>query len=87
MSQPVASPAPAVPPAPANGPPALRKPKTDGAAVREIDEALAAVHRRAQEIRSAPEQHNPKLVVSGQVRGTSILDKIADVVNKFCGQN
>ena len=85
MSQPVASPAPAAPPAPANGSPALRKPKTDGAAVREIDEALAAVHRRAQEIRSAPEQHKPKLVVSDQVRGTSILDKIADVVNKFCG--
>jgi uncharacterized membrane protein len=85
MSQPVASPAPAVPPAPANGSPVLRKPKTDGAAVREIDEALAAVHRRAQEIRSAPQEHKPKLVVSDQVRGTSVLDKIADVVNKFCG--
>jgi uncharacterized membrane protein len=88
MSQPVASPGPAVPPAPpapVNGSAALHKPRTDGAAVREIDEALSAVHRRAAEIRSAPELHKPKLVVSKQVRGSSILDKIADAVNTFCG--
>ena len=27
----------------------------------------------------------PKLVLSEHVRGTSILDKIADGVNRFCG--
>jgi uncharacterized membrane protein len=73
------------PSAPAPAPAPRRKPKTDGAAVREIDEALASIRHRAEEIRSAPEQHKPKLVVSDQVRGNSILDKIADVVNKFCG--
>jgi uncharacterized membrane protein len=88
MSDTVASPGPVVPPAapaPAPAPAPRRKPKTDGAAVREIDEALASIRHRAEEIRSAPEQHKPKLVVSDQVRGASILGKIADAVNKFCG--
>jgi uncharacterized membrane protein len=85
MSDTVASPGPAVPVPPAPAPAPRRKPRTDGAAVREIDEALASIRHRAEEIRSAPEQHKPRLVVSAQVRGSSILDKIADIVNKFCG--
>ncbi|HEU5417871.1 MAG TPA: hypothetical protein VFV41_09290 [Streptosporangiaceae bacterium] len=84
MSGTVASPGPAAPSEPAPAP--RRKPRTDGAAVKEINEALEVIRHRAEEIRSAPEQHKPRLVVSAQVRGTSILDKIADAVNKFCGQ-
>lgn len=86
MSGTVASPGPAAPSAPSEPAPApRRKPRTDGAAVKEINEALEVIRHRAEEIRSAPEQHKPRLVVSAQVRGTSILDKIADAVNKFCG--
>jgi hypothetical protein len=29
--------------------------------------------------------HIPRLVLSKHVRGTSILDRIADAVNVFCG--
>lgn len=32
-----------------------------------------------------PEEHKPRLVTSGHVRGISWLDKIADAVNDFCG--
>jgi uncharacterized membrane protein len=85
MSDTVASPGPAVPAPPAPAPAPRRRPKTDRAAVREIDEALSSIRHRAEEIRIAPEQHKPRLVVSDQVRGNSILDKIADIVNKFCG--
>jgi uncharacterized membrane protein len=67
------------------GPPVLARPDTDGAAVRAIDEAAAHVRERAQKIRQAPEQHLPRLVLSKHVRGTSLLDKIADAVNTFCG--
>jgi uncharacterized membrane protein len=67
------------------GPPVLARPDTDGAAVRAIDEAAAHVRERAQKIRQAPEEHLPRLVLSKHVRGTSILDKIADAVNTFCG--
>lgn len=63
----------------------LHKPPTDGAAAREITDALAHVRQRAEEIRRAPQEHKVRLVVSGQVRGSSILDKIADAVNGFCG--
>jgi uncharacterized membrane protein len=67
------------------GPPVPARPDTDGAAVRAIDEAAAHVRERAQKIRECPELHIPRLVLSKHVRGTSILDKIADAVNTFCG--
>ena len=61
------------------------RPATFTAAVKANAEAVAHVRQRAAEIRQAPELHRPKLVVSDHVRGTSVLDKIADVVNRFCG--
>jgi uncharacterized membrane protein len=61
------------------------KPSTDAAAVRDIDHELRHLHEKAEEIKQAPEQFHPKLVLSDHVRGSSILDKIADSVNKFCG--
>ncbi len=67
------------------GSPVLPRPETDAAAVRAIDEATAHIHERAQQIRQAPQDHKPRLVLSKHVRGTSILDKIADAVNTFCG--
>jgi uncharacterized membrane protein len=74
------------PPGPHGPEPALPpKPNTDTAAVRAIEEAAASVRERAKEIRQAPELHRPKLVVSDHVRGSSLLDKIANAVNKFCG--
>ena len=71
--------------APAVDAPVPHKPPTDAAAAREIGEALAHVRQRAAEIRRAPQEHKVRLVVSDQVRGSSILDKIADAVNGFCG--
>ena len=65
--------------------PHVPRPETDAAALRAIDEAAAHVRERALKIRQNPEQHKPKLVLSQHVRGTSILDKIADGVNRFCG--
>ena len=65
--------------------PHLPRPETDGAALRAIDEATAHVRQRALKIRQNPEQHKPMLVLSQHVRGTSILDKIANGVNRFCG--
>jgi uncharacterized membrane protein len=67
--------------------PSNSRPATAAEAVREIaaEAADARVHQRAMEIRRAPELHKPKLVLSEQVRGESILDKIAAAVNKFCG--
>jgi uncharacterized membrane protein len=61
------------------------KPPTDGAALRDISRELQHLHERAEEIRAAPEEHHPMLVLSDLVRGSSILDKIADVVNRICG--
>jgi uncharacterized membrane protein len=61
------------------------KPSTDAEAVRDIHEALTHVRSRAEEIRQAPELHKPHLVTSDHVRGSSLLDKIADAVNNFCG--
>jgi hypothetical protein len=61
------------------------KPATDAEAVREIEAATHEIRQRAEQIRRAPELHKPKLILSAHVRGTSILDKIADGVNKFCG--
>jgi uncharacterized membrane protein len=69
----------------APGSPVLPRPETDAAAVRAIEEATAHIRERAQQIREAPQEHKPRLVLSKHVRGTSILDKIADAVNTFCG--
>ena len=65
--------------------PRLPRPHTDGAALRAIEEATEHVRERALKIRENPEEHKPRLVLSQHVRGTSILDRIADAVNKFCG--
>jgi uncharacterized membrane protein len=69
----------------APGSPVPPRPETDAAAVRAIEEATAHIRERAQQIREAPQEHKPRLVLSKHVRGTSILDKIADAVNSFCG--
>jgi hypothetical protein len=61
------------------------RPHTDAAALRAIEEATEHVRERALKIRECPELHKPRLVLSEHVRGTSILDKIADGVNRFCG--
>ena len=61
------------------------KPATDGAALRDISHELQHLHEKAEEIKQAPEQFHPKLVLSDHVRGSSLLDKIADGVNRFCG--
>lgn len=66
-------------------PPHVPRPDTDAAALRAIEEATAHVMERALKIRQNPELHKPKLVLSQHVRGTSILDRIADGVNRFCG--
>jgi hypothetical protein len=71
---------------PAAESPHLARPHTDAAALRAIDEATKHLHDRAVKIRACPELHMPKLVLSEHVRGTSILDKIADGVNRFCGR-
>jgi uncharacterized membrane protein len=55
------------------------------AAARENARAVAHLAERAAEIRQAPAEHKPKLVVSSHIRGEGVLDKIADVVNRFCG--
>src|ERR1035438_4008292 len=62
-------------------PPIPPRPETDAAAVRAIEEASAHIRERAQKIRECPELHIPRLVLSKHVRGTSLLDKIADAVN------
>ena len=66
-------------------PPIIPRPATDHAALRAIEEAEDHLHERALAIRADPESHKPRLVLSKHVRGTSILDRIADWVNKFCG--
>ncbi|HXC83362.1 MAG TPA: low affinity iron permease family protein [Trebonia sp.] len=53
--------------------------------MRAIEHAKEDLHQRAEHIRAAPQEHKPKLVLSDHVRGTSVLDKIADAVNKVCG--
>jgi uncharacterized membrane protein len=65
--------------------PHIPRPETDGEALKDIDEAAAHLKERAQAIRANPGDHLPKLVLSAHVRGTSVLDRIADAVNKFCG--
>jgi len=61
------------------------KPATDAAALRGIRHELSHLPEKAAEIRQAPQEFHPKLVVSDHVRGSSILDKIADAVNRICG--
>jgi uncharacterized membrane protein len=65
--------------------PIIPRPKTDAAALRAIDRVQGEMHERAAEIRRAPTEHMPKLVLSKHVRGTSLLDRIADAVNRICG--
>ncbi|MGH3305040.1 MAG: hypothetical protein ACRDOK_25905 [Streptosporangiaceae bacterium] len=65
--------------------PRYPKPPTDAAALRSISHELHHLHERAEEIRQAPEQFHPRLVLSDHVRGSSLLDKIADGVNRICG--
>jgi uncharacterized membrane protein len=62
-----------------------RRPVTDAAAVRDTRRELQELRDRAEAIRQAPDQHKPRLVLSEHVRGRSLLDKIADGVNRFCG--
>jgi uncharacterized membrane protein len=71
--------------APAGAGSGRHKPATDRQAIREIRDELHNVHERAMEIKARPDEHRPKLVTSDHVRGSSILDKIADQVNLFCG--
>lgn len=59
--------------------------RTAAAAVRETASALTRARQRAEQIRRAPQDHEPTLVVSRHVRGDSPLDVIADAVNRFCG--
>jgi uncharacterized membrane protein len=61
------------------------KPATDADARRDISHELRHLHEKAEQIKQAPEDFHPKLVLSDHVRGSSLLDKIADGVNKFCG--
>jgi hypothetical protein len=44
-----------------------------------MTEAMSPAEKRKQN----PEAHRPRLVLFRHVRGTSILDRIADGVNKF----
>jgi low affinity Fe/Cu permease len=69
----------------AEPPHSIPRPHTDAAALRAIEHAKEDLHQRAEHIRAAPQEHKPKLVLSDHVRGTSVLDKIADAVNKVCG--
>jgi uncharacterized membrane protein len=61
------------------------KPASDAAALRDIKHDLSHLHEKAEQIRHAPEEFHPRLVLSDHVRGSSILDKIADSVNRICG--
>jgi uncharacterized membrane protein len=69
----------------AASPHVIPRPHTDAAALRAIAHAKEDLHERAEHIRANPEEHKPKLVLSDHVRGTSVLDKIADAVNRICG--
>jgi uncharacterized membrane protein len=66
-----------------NGQPHLAR--TSGEAVRDNALYAARLAQRAAEIRANPEAHKPRLVLSRHIRGESVLDRIADGVNRFCG--
>jgi uncharacterized membrane protein len=72
------------PAAPAPGPAGGRA-GSAAQAVRSIAWEARHTSERAAEIRRAPEQHKPRLVLSEHVRGNGILDRIASGVNTFCG--
>jgi low affinity Fe/Cu permease len=72
------------PAAPAPGP-AGGRPASAADAVRTIAWEARHTGERAAQIRSAPENHHPRLVLSEHVRGDGILDRIASWVNTFCG--
>ena len=61
------------------------KPATDAAALRGISRELRHLHQKTEEIKQAPAEFHPRLVTSDHVRGSSLLDKIADAVNRVCG--
>jgi uncharacterized membrane protein len=61
------------------------KPATDAAALRDIKRDVSHLYEKAEQIKLAPQEFHPKLVISDHVRGSSILDKIADAVNRICG--
>ncbi|HEY2551687.1 MAG TPA: hypothetical protein VGI64_14040 [Streptosporangiaceae bacterium] len=65
--------------------PAGGHPVSAADAVRTISWEARHTGERAAQIRSAPEKHHPRLVLSEHVRGNSILDRIASGVNSFCG--
>jgi uncharacterized membrane protein len=65
--------------------PHYRKPASDAEGRRAIEHELHHLPEKADEIRHAPDQHHPRLVLSDHVRGSSLLDKIADSVNTVCG--
>jgi uncharacterized membrane protein len=71
--------------APANHAHIVRKPATDAQAIRDTHDELHHLHEHVAQIKERPQEHHPKLVLSEHVRGSSILDKIADGVNVFCG--
>ena len=75
----------APPQTPTEPPHTLQRPATDEAALRAIEDATDHLKERALAIRANPGAHRPRLVLSRHVRGTSILDRIADAVNVFCG--
>jgi len=66
-----------------NGQPHMAR--TSGEAVRDNALYAAGLAQRSAEIRANPEAHKPRLVLSRHIRGTSVLDQIANWVNKFCG--
>ena len=70
--------------APHHGP-IIPRPETDADALRAIARVKGEMHERVAAIRRAPEDHIPKLVLSEHVRGTNLLDRIADAVNRICG--
>jgi uncharacterized membrane protein len=63
----------------------FHRPRTDAEAIKDICLDLLHVHDRAEQIKAHPESFHPRLVLSDHVRGTGILDKIADGVNRICG--
>jgi uncharacterized membrane protein len=72
-------------PQPPGPPHVIPRPHSDAEALRVIARVREDIRQRAERIRSAPAEHKPQLVLSEHVRGTSLLDKIADVVNQICG--
>jgi uncharacterized membrane protein len=65
--------------------PHYHKPATDAEGRRSITHELHHLAEKAAEIRQDPQQFRPRLVLSDHVRGRSVLDKIADSVNRICG--